>query len=215
MKILRNVLGSVFLLLAVIGACATFFLCRYADTARPMIEDGVPGSPTDVLRSFFNALERKDWDRAYSYLSNYSTLGLEAEPEDAIGAMLWNVQQEAWRFQIAEGYEMNGQNLAKRATVTSVDLSPLAPKIHDLVQRKLEAAVEEARLESDVYDEDGNYKEALVYSALEQAVAEAIQDVSPYTYTRDLTIRMSYVDGQWLVNADNDLLSALTGGAVR
>ena len=214
-KIIRSIFGTLFLLAAIAGAAATVYLCRYADTARPVIEDSGPGSPTDVLRSFFTALEQKNWDKAYSYLSNYSTLGLENEPEDAISAMFWNVQRDAWRFQIAGGYEMDGQNLTKRATVTSVDLSPLAPIIHERVQEKLEQAVEEARLESDIYDDTGAYREDLVYAALEQAVAESIRDVSPYTYTRELTMRLSYADGRWLVAADNELLSALTGGAVR
>ena len=146
MKIIRSVFGSIFLLFAICAAAATGYLCVYADAAQPVVEDQGPGSPTDVLQSFFDSLEAKDWNRAYSYLSNYSTLGLENEPEDAVSAMFWNVQQEAWRFQIADGYEMNGQNLTKRATVTSVDLSPLAPQIHDRVQEILEEAVESARV---------------------------------------------------------------------
>ena len=214
-KIIRYCLGTLFLLLAIGTAVATAYVCRYADTAKPVVEDYGPGSPTDVLQSFFTCLETKDWEGAYSYLSNYSTLGLENEPDDAVSAMFWKVQQDAWHFQIADGYEMNGQNLTKRAVVTSVDLSPLVPQIHAQVQETLEKAVEDARLESDVYDDDGNYREELVYAALEDAVRDAVQDVSPYTYTRELTMRMSYLDGRWLVAADNELLTALTGGAVR
>ena len=213
-RIIRLVLAAVFFCAALAVACVTVQVCIHAEAADPVIEDTGPGSPTETLESFLACLKAGDYPGAYGYLSNYSTLGLEAEHTDPVSALFWEKMRSSWEFTVAEGHEMEGLLLTKRITVRSLDFKPVVPLVHDRVQQLLEQDVEEARLKSDVYNDDGSYKEELVRAAMDVAVREAVADVSPYYVTRELTVKLSYQGGRWLIAADQELISALTGGAV-
>lgn len=208
---MRKVIASLFTLLALAAAAFTLYLCAFAQNAVPYIEDG-PDGPTAALESFFSRLEEKDFPRAYSYLSNYSSLGLENTPTDLTAARLWAARQAVWSFSVGEGYEMDGIHLTKRATVDCLNEKAVMDLVGAPVQDKLAKAVKEARLKSEVYNEDGTYREELVRAALDASLDELLADLSPYVYTRDLVIRMENVDGKWLIAADADLIGALTGG---
>ena len=40
-----------------------------------------------------------------------------------------------------------------------------------------------------------------------------LKNADSYRTTTELTVTLDYVDGRWLINADNALLGALMGGA--
>lgn len=208
---MKKVIASLFTLLALTAAALTLYLCAYALQAVPYIEDGAEG-PTAALESFFTKLEEKDFPGAYTYLSNYTGLGLENIPLDPVAARLWTARQGVWRFSVEDGYEMDGVHLAKRATVDCLDEKTVMDRVGARVQEKLEQAVEEARLKSEVYDGEGNYREDLVRASLDASLDELLADLSPYIYTRDLVIRLENVNGKWLIVADAALIDALTGG---
>ena len=208
---MRKIIASLFTLLALAAAASTLYLCAFAQQAVPYVEDG-PEGPTAALESFFSLLEEKSFPLAYTYLSNYASLGLENTPEDPAAARLWTAQQDVWSFSVEDGYEMDGSYLTKRAAADCLDGRAVMDRVGALVQDKLAKAVEEARLKSEVYDKDGEYREELVRAALGSSLDELLSDPSPYIYTRSLVIRMEYVNGKWLVAADADLIAALTGG---
>lgn len=208
---MKKIIASLFTLLALAAAAFTLYLCAYAQQAVPYVEDG-PDGPTAALESFFSRLEEKSFPLAYAYLSNYASLGLENTPEDPAAARLWAAQQDVWNFSVEAGYEMDGVRLTKRASADCLDGRAVMELVGPMVQDKLAKAVEEARLLSEVYDENGDYREDLVRAALDAALDELLSDPSPYIYTRSLVIRMEYVDEKWLVAADTDLIAALTGG---
>lgn len=210
---MRKVLASLFTLLALASAAFTLYLCTFAERAVPYIEDG-PEGPTAALESFFSNLEEKAFPRAYAQLANYASLGLENTPADTTAARLWAARQSIWRFTVEDGYEMEGVHLTKRAAADCLDEKAIMDRAGVLVQDKLAKAVENARLKSEVYDEEGNYREELVRAALDASLDEVLADLSPYIYTRGLVIRLENVDGKWLVAADADLIGALTGSTV-
>ena len=208
---MRKVIASLFTLLALAAAAITLYLCAFAQNVVPYIEDG-PEGPTAALESFFSCLTEKDFPRAYTYLSNYSSLGLENTPSDPTAARLWAARQDVWSFSVEDGYEMDGTHLTKRASVDCLNEKIIMDLVGAPVQDRLARAVEEARLKSEVYNEDGTYREELVHAALDASLEELLADLSPYVYTRSLVIRMENVDGKWLIAADADLIGALTGG---
>lgn len=209
---MRKVIATLFTLLALAAATFTLYLCAFAEQAVPYVEDG-PEGPTAALESFFSNLEEKAFSNAYTHLSNYASLGLENTPADPVAARLWAARQDVWHFSVEDGYEMDGIHLTKRAAADCLDEGAVMDRAGALVQEKLVQAVEEARLKSEVYDEEGNYREELVRAALEASLDEVLSDVSPYIYTRALVIRLEYVNGKWLVAADAGLIGVLTGGA--
>lgn len=207
---MRKVIASLFTLLALAAAAFTLYLCTFAEQAVPYIEDG-PEGPTTALKSFFSNLEEKDFPSAYAYLSNYASLGLENTPADPTAARLWAARQGIWRFSVEDGYEMDGVHLTKRAAADCLDEKAIMDRVGVLVQDRLAKAVEDARLKSEIYDGEGNYREELVRAALDASLDEVLADLSPYIYTRGLVIRLENVEGRWLVAADTDLIGTLSG----
>lgn len=202
--------------LSLASAAFGVWLCGYAAEATPYVEDApdMEGAPTETLEGFFACLKAKDWSGADEYLYGGGALGLAAPPQDEIAARFWAAQQDAWSFSVAEGYEMNGTRLTKRAAVRSLDFAPAPAAIGAEVQALLAKKVERARLRSEVYDDTGDYRGDVAFEALRTAVETVLSDPAPYGSERVLAIGLYYVDGQWKIDADAALLSALTGGAV-
>ncbi|MBQ7143852.1 MAG: hypothetical protein IJR65_01685 [Oscillospiraceae bacterium] len=212
MNIVKRIFAVLLFLLALFTAAVAYHLIVHAQDAKLKVDDA---APTARLEAFFDALEARDYPAAYACLSNYGSLGLENAPDDPIAALLWEAEQDNWDFEILPDHEMNGAELMKRVRITALDTAALTAPIGEKVQEKLAAVVENATTNEEVYDEDGNYRTELLETALREAAEEAFADAAAHTVTREITVRLSYADGEWLIAADNQLLSALTSGAVR
>jgi len=215
MNIVKRIFAVIFFLLAIAAALWAVRVARYALAAEPLIPDEGPDGPTGRLEQFFGALEQRDFPAAYALLSNYSTLGLETAPADATAAAFWEAQQDVWAFTVHPGHEMNGTELTKTVTVRCLDAPAVSAEIGDRLDALLAAAAEAATEESAVYDETGEYREDLLKQSLRQATDEALAHAAEHTYEQDVTMHLKYIDGAWMIAADNALLSALTSGALR
>ena len=214
MLVLRKIIGALLILAALAGACFGLWVCSYAAAAEPYIEDGADG-PTATLDRFIACLNRRDFDGACDLLYNYSTLGLESPPEDALARMYWDAQMAAREFSAVEGSEMHGTRMDKRITVRCLDLDAISEDVGVRVQEILAKKVEDAYLKSDVYDENGAYREDVAYDALYTATKELLSDTAKYAYTQECAVTLHFVGGRWLVEVGPAFLSALTAGAVR
>ena len=214
MKSKNRILAIPLILLALAVAAFGVWLCAYALRSEPYFQFDESG-PKEALEDFFSRLQKKDWNGAYAHLYNYSSLGFEAPPEDALSAMFWEAQQSVWRFSVLDGQEMSGTSLVKNVSVRCLNLDAVSDRIGERVQAYLEEKVESAALRSDVYNEDGSYREDVAYEALHAAAREVLADTAPFCYEQTLPLRLYYVNGDWLIEVSPALLSALTGGAVR
>ena len=210
----RKVIGLFLILSALAVAIFGLFTCSHAAVTEPYIEDGADG-PTATLDLFLSRLEQKDFPGAYDLLYNYSSLGLESPPEDALARMYWDAQLAAWDFSTAGGSQMNGTRMEKRVTVRCLDLDAISADVGARVQEILAEKVENAYLKSDVYDETGAYREDIAYDALHTATAEILADTDPYAFTQECPVVLRFSGGRWLVEVGPAFISALTAGAVR
>ena len=196
-----------------VAAMAGFLFFKAEDLPVIIADDGADG-PGAALSGFFAGLSGKNWEDA-SAQSDGGLAGLDQAPEDKYSALLWRAQQAAWSFALAGEYEMNGASLSRGVTVTVPELSRIVLPVHQEVQSLLEQAVDRAALKSDVYDGEGKYRDELVYACLDEALRKTAADLSVYAGTRTLKVKLSWRDGFWKVVPDGELISALTGGAVR
>ncbi len=208
----RKIIGALLICAALAAACFGVWVCSYALDAEPYIEDGEDG-PSAVLEHFLDCLNRHDWDGAYADLYNYSSLGLESPPEDALSRMYWDAQLAAMEVTAAEGSEMSGMRMIRRVTVRSLDLDAISEEVGTQVQAILEEKVENAYLKSDVYDETGAYREEIALDALHEATRRVLSDTGPYRETCECTLILHFEAGRWRVEVSPAFISALTGGA--
>lgn len=209
-KSLAAIIGGLSIIVAVFTVC----LCIYAENTTLDFVDSV-GDPGDTLQSFFRCIKEENWEEAYSYLYNYSTLGFEVEPEDEVSAAFWKAQKEAWDFQVSDGSEQDDILVKKHVDVGALDLEAMQTALSERVQAILAEAVENAKFKSDIYDENGNYRQEIAMAALSQAEEEVLSDASSFQVRRDLTVSMRYYDGEWYIESGKELVTALTSGAVR
>lgn len=211
---MRNRLAAIAGGLSICVAVFTVYLCIYAENTTLKLVDAV-GDPGDTLRSFFRCIKDERWEEAYGYLYNYSTLGLETQPEDEVRAAFWEAQKRAWDFQVSEGSEQDGILIKKHVDVGALDLDAMQAALSERVQTILAEAVENAKFKSDVYDDNGDYRQEIAMAALHQAGKEILSDTAAYEVRRDLTVSMRYYDGEWYIESEKELVTALTSGAVR
>lgn len=212
MLVVRKIIGALLICAALAAAGFGVWVCSYALGAEPYIEDGADG-PSAVLEHFLDCLNRRDWDGAYEDLYNYSSLGLESTPEDELSRMYWEAQLAAMDVSAAEGSEMNGMRMIRRVTVRSLDLDAISEEVGRQVQAILEEKVENAYLKSDVYDENGAYKQEVALDALHEATRRVLSDTGAFLETRECTLVLHFEDGRWRVEVSPAFISALTGGA--
>ena len=200
-------------LLMAAGLCALAVLLFFrAETMPAPASEYADGAGT-VLEDFFACLRENDLEGAAA-LTAAGSVPVPAPGENR-SALLWEAQRACWQFEVSPGFEDAGPDLGKKARVTAPDLSLTREQILTLVQSRLGQALDAAELKSEVYDAQGNYREELVFSCLEEALKEVAADLTPYCRTRELTVKLVYIDGRWRVGADGELIAALTGGAVR
>ncbi len=214
MLVIRKIIGALLILASLAAAGFGVWVCSYALKAEPYIEDGADG-PSATLTHFLDCMNRQDWDGAYSDLYNYASLGLEKAPEDALSRMYWDAQLAALKFTAVGGSEMSGTRMIRRVEVRSLDLDAIAETVGVRVQEILEEKVENAYLRSDVYDDDGAYREDVAYDALHAATRDALSDPSDYYQTAECTLVLHFSDGRWRVEVSPAFISAVSGGAAR
>ena len=214
MLVIRKIIGALLILAGLAVAGYGVWVCSYALDAEPRIEDA-EGGPTETLEHFLSCMERKDWDGAYADLYNYSSLGLETPPEDELSRMYWDTQLAALHFTAEEGGEMSGTRMVKRVAVHGLNLDAISEAVGRRVQEILEDEVKNAVLESDVYDENGAYKEEVAYAALYAATKEVLSDTSPEATAQECTLILHFTDGRWRVEVSPAFISALSAGAAR
>ena len=199
--------------LCVCVAVFTLWLCAYALRLTPLPAEHV-GDPEGRLQSFLQCLQAEQWEEAYGYLYGYSDLGFAQTPEDGVNALFWQAQKDAWDFQVQAGLETDGVFLKQTVTVGALDMEAIRAAIAARVQVLLADAVEQAKFKSDVYDDSGDYRPEVAAAALRQAETEVLRAADQFRVSRALTVAMRYFDGDWYVDSAEELVTALTSGAV-
>ena len=185
----------------VIGSC---FGTVYADPA---------GDPKETAERFFAAIEAENYEEAYQCLANYSSLGLENMPSSEEGQMLSDALKASYEHSLRGECEKN-----KLSATQSVALRYLNVRsAEEAVERKVEIVlgqIAESRDRSEIYDEEGYVLPSVREEVYRTALAEVLETPDLYYSTKEMKLELTYRDGEWLITADSDLISALSGGTV-
>lgn len=152
-----------------------------------------------------------DYDAASAVILGTPDLGMSREAADEVGVLVWEAFQESLTYELSGECYTTSDGLAQDITVTGLDIESVTANLHQRSRELLEKRVEEAEDISEVYDENNEYREEFVMDVLYDAAEEALRE-DAQLYTAELTIRLSYTDGNWWVVADSALLDAISGG---
>ena len=141
------------------------------------------GNPQDAVTGFFNALKEGDYSRACTFLSNYSSLGLENTPDSEEGQIMLTALKRSYDYTLSGSCSLSGAKASQKALVRYLDL---------------ETADAEAR--------------ALAGTEYITALRQVLSDSESCCTSDFFDVTVIYSGGRWLIELDNALLSALNGG---
>ena len=189
-----GLIAAVLLIAVVLGAAG--YLGRQA----LLRKRAVP--PQEVLAEYLEGLGAMD------SASLAAAAGLSA-PATEDGRALLALAADALTLSAAPSEVPGDDNAALGVTVKTLDIHRLASQLNGPVNDALAAAVENARVSSEVYDEERRFRPELVHQVFSAQLASGAADLSACLNETALTARLSYSKGAWTLGNAAELTAAL------
>ena len=170
------------------------------------------GNPSDTASAFLDAVLAEDYETAYSCLGNYSSLGLELTPETEESRLLYDALKESYGYTLRGNAEVNGLQARQTVALMHLNLKAVRNDAADRVAAPLEELAEK-RPHDQIFDENGKVLSSVADEVYRTALAQALDTGNRYVTSSDIDILLEFINGRWLIRADENLLSALSGGA--
>jgi len=208
MKIARffSYVFAVFGFLLLLGSIA---LCLLSLNAPVRVLE-LPREAVRVSEAFAQALNEGDLTAAAQYVYGQPDLGAEGAPADQETAAVWDAFLSSISFEYTGKCHAADSGLSRTASVTVLDISSVTEKLPERAQSLVNQKIASAESITEVYDEEGHFREELVGEILQQALQQCLsQDAG--MITREVTVKLINRDGKWWVVPDQALLQALSG----
>lgn len=209
MKITK-ILSAVFGVVGVCAAAAAVYLSLSSRDAGPVLL-----SPPDEAKSqaeaLMDAVCQGDYEGASACLWGNPSLGVDRKAADEVGILIWDAFTDSISYELVGDCYATDSGLAQDVEMTYMDIAAVTAQLRDRSQVLLEQRVERAEDTSEIYDENNDYREEFVMDVLYDAAVQALKE-DAQELTVELTLNLSYQNGQWWVVADNELLDAISGG---
>ena len=166
----------------------TFVLCVLG-AKRGVLVLKTDARPEDTADTFFESVVIGKYEQANACLENYSSLGLERSSDNA----KWNALLASYDYSLVGEAERRGDTALQTVRLRYLDLNALEKELSTPLVTPAAEEGEEAEP---------------VYPKLQDLLAHPEE----YYTTAELPLTLHYAEGQWLVYADEALLSALAGG---
>ena len=197
---------------AVVAACAAFLTVflgfAYKDAAPVLLEKNYLAQSQAV--AMMNSICRGDFDGASQRMLGQPKLGMDREPTGDVGKLLWDAYADSFSFELDGDCYITDSGLAQKVKLTCLDLNSATEGLHDATVKLLEERVENTKDRSLIYDENDQYREEFLMSAVYDSAVALLEQAQMKTV--DLTLNLCHQDGQWWVVADNALLDVFSGG---
>lgn len=201
------------LIFAILGCGILFGSAYYCLTSldAPAVMLRQPGEALACSENLMEALSSGDYAAASGCLQGQVDLGLDREPEDETGKLLWEAFEDSFAYEFTGACVATNSGVARTVRITTLDPSTVNGQLSQRVDALLEARLEAAEDTDDIYDESGNFRQELLDALLLEALEEALREDAA-TVTREISLNLVYQNGQWWVVPDAALIQAISGG---
>lgn len=210
MKALRIIASILLAAVGLSSAAAAVYLCAQFVDAKPMLLTP-PDEARGQVMKLMDAVSEGDYEEASQAIYGTPSLGVDREAADEVGVLIWEAFLGSISYELLGDCYTTDQGLAQDVSISCMDVTSVTMNLKERSQTLLEQRVNEAEDVSDVYDENNDYREDFVMAVLRDAVVDALEE-DAREITVELTVNLSYQDGQWWVIADEALLDAISGG---
>lgn len=172
------------------------------------------GDPKDTVEKFYSSLERGDYPAAYSCLSDYTGLGLENEPADENGKLVYQKLRESYSHTVMGGATINKLSAFVPVRFRYLKVKNMERSIQSEVKSLLERFVKE-NPRNLVYDSGNKYLPEVTEKVYSDAVARVLRNISDFCTTEQFNVELEYRDGQWFIVTSPEMLNAIIGGTAQ
>lgn len=197
--------------MSVLVAAAGLMLCA-AGASVGTLYAKPDGDPGETAEAFLSALTAGDYTTAYSYLRDYSSLGLETPPESEAGQLVYDALTQSYGYELSGECRVDKLSAVQKLSFTYLNLQSMDADIEAKTEEELESLVEDLP-RSQIYDDNNQYLPEVTDEAYLNALKDILSDAEKYYTSEELELSLVYEDGRWQVLAGSELLKALNGGA--
>lgn len=198
------------LILAVVCSALAVFACLYAALFGNIV-NRPEGNPADTVTQFFESVRLGNYPLAYSCLSDFSTLGLEQEPETEEAKAVYDALKKSYTYSLDGDCSVNGTEATQKVRLRALNIRRTEAAISSRVDSVLQEMLSQMT-NAEIYDETGTYRSSLTDAVYTEALNQALADADSLCETVNLEIRLQYIDGAWKMMTDRALMNALVGG---
>ena len=192
-----------------IGAATVYFSMQYRDTDPILVAP--PEEAKNQVVALMDAVCGGDYEGISRVIYGNPDLGVDRKPADPVGVLFWEAFENSKSYKLLGDCYTTEQGLAQNVSVTYMDVTSVTERLQERSQAMLEQWVAEAEDISEVYNENNEYREDFVMEVLYAAAEQALQEDAKQV-TVELTVNLSFQDGQWWIIGDEALLRAISGG---
>lgn len=213
MKWIARFFGLVFILAGVAAAGFAAQVTKDNLNSIPVLLAPVEEAE-NCARELMDAVAAGDYTAAEKLILGNPKLGVDREPVDAAGAMIWNAFVESYAYEMVGDSFATDSGIAQKVKVSYLDIGSVTANLRQRSQTLLEERVAQAEDMDEIYDENNDYKESFVMAVLQDAVKEALAEDAKMTGS-EFTLNLVYRDGSWVVVSDSAFMAAVSGGIVK
>ena len=207
--------GRINVFWAVLGTVISGFamlLCIVGSTSGTVYTKA-DGDPAETVQLFYDSIKKQDYVAAYSCLSDYSTLGLEKLPQTENAKLAYEALRQSYDYSIMGKPQIDRLEATVRVRFQYLDMTSFEDSVASRTNDNLAAFVKENPI-SAVYDENDQYLPEVTEKAYADALKFILNKADTYYSSTELSIKLEYVDGKWLIITDDAMLRPLMGGAM-
>ena len=212
MKWIAKFFGLVFALAGLAVAGFTVKLSMDNLSSIPVLLAPVEEAEQQAVK-LMDAVAAGDYAAAETLILGNPKLGVDRDPADAAGVLIWNAFVESYAYELVGESYATDSGIAQNVRVSYLDIGSVTVNLRSRSQTLLEERVAQAEDVNQIYDEKNDYKEEFVMAVLNDAVKDALKEDAKMT-GMEFTLNLVY-DGDWVVVSDSALMAAISGGIVK
>lgn len=213
MKWIAKIIGLIFILAAVAVAGFTVDVTKNNLDSIPVLLAPVEEAEAQA-QALMDAVARGDYAAAEKLILGNPKLGVDRDPADAVGVMIWDAFVESYSYEMVGDSFATDSGIAQNVKVSYLDIGSVTKNLRERSQVLLETRVAQAEDVDEIYDENNEYKEEFVMEVLKDAVMDALEEDAQMTGA-EFTLNLVYRDGNWVVVSDSALMAAISGNVVK
>lgn len=207
---IKKLLSLIFVVIGIVAAVAAANVSLSNKEAEPVLL-APPEEATHQVVGLMDAVCAGDFAKASTYLQGQPDLGVDRDPTDPVGVLIWNAFCDSLEYELVGECYATEEGLAQDLKLSCMDVTSVTAVLKDRSQTLLKQRVDEAEDMDEVFDEKLQYREDFVMDVLYDAAEMALKEDAT-TMTAELTVKMNYQNETWWIIADRALLDAISGG---